>query len=333
MRAVSLDGSDLCVSTYLGIGALAHGRISAWAGCSPVRCWAGRGRRRSSDIDAARPDRGERHCVDRQRAQAFPGGPLLPLCARADRRLLLSRVSSDHAVGRMLPPLPQVPRDRRIAFTHGLGCGLLSVCLFATTLGYALPPTCRNCSAPRSAADAAGLSALHARNSRATPVDDRSALIAGTRLYPLAPHADTGVDILISGVSPDRSPMRGPGGGSGHDDFVGDWHALLVLVSRASCPMMSGGCSGSSLGGGVDEGAELRSGRGRWRPRSCRRHRANRGSSPACGPKHILGKMLLASLSPASRPPDLTPPFNRGSTLAGVVCGELAMLAGKWWLG
>ena len=34
--------------------------------------------------------------------------------------------------------LPQVPRGRRIAFIHGLGSGLLSVCLVATTLGYAL---------------------------------------------------------------------------------------------------------------------------------------------------------------------------------------------------
>ena len=34
--------------------------------------------------------------------------------------------------------LPQVPRERRIAFTHGLGCGLLAVCMVATTLGYGL---------------------------------------------------------------------------------------------------------------------------------------------------------------------------------------------------
>ena len=34
--------------------------------------------------------------------------------------------------------LPQVPRERRIAFTHGLGCGLSRVCLVATTIGYGL---------------------------------------------------------------------------------------------------------------------------------------------------------------------------------------------------
>src|ERR1700704_3005676 len=35
--------------------------------------------------------------------------------------------------------LPHVPRERRIAFTHGLGIGLVSVCLCATTIGYGLP--------------------------------------------------------------------------------------------------------------------------------------------------------------------------------------------------
>src|SRR5258708_1112597 len=34
--------------------------------------------------------------------------------------------------------LPLVPGERRIAFVHGLGCGLLAVCLSATALGYGL---------------------------------------------------------------------------------------------------------------------------------------------------------------------------------------------------
>jgi hypothetical protein len=46
--------------------------------------------------------------------------------------------------------LPKVPRERRIAFTHGLGCGLLTVCMVATTLGYGWPPTCRRCLRRRS---------------------------------------------------------------------------------------------------------------------------------------------------------------------------------------
>src|SRR5258705_13970616 len=34
--------------------------------------------------------------------------------------------------------LRQGPRERRIAFTHGLGTGLVSVCLVANALGYSL---------------------------------------------------------------------------------------------------------------------------------------------------------------------------------------------------
>jgi hypothetical protein len=34
--------------------------------------------------------------------------------------------------------LPHVPRKRRIAFIHGRGGGLVSVCLAATTIGYGL---------------------------------------------------------------------------------------------------------------------------------------------------------------------------------------------------
>src|SRR5215468_4490198 len=34
--------------------------------------------------------------------------------------------------------LPHVPRERRIAFIHGLGCGLMSIGLTATIIGYEL---------------------------------------------------------------------------------------------------------------------------------------------------------------------------------------------------
>jgi hypothetical protein len=95
--------------------------------------------------------------------------------------------------------LPQVPRDRRIAFIHGLGAGLVLVCLTATSVGYGL---------------AANLSQLFAaailmltplaflfstlRNSR--ELSDVVALILGLLLFPLAAKLDSGVDILISGV-------------------------------------------------------------------------------------------------------------------------------------
>jgi hypothetical protein len=96
--------------------------------------------------------------------------------------------------------LPLVPRERRIAFTHGLGCGLLSVCLTATTVGYGL-------AANLPVLFAAAILMLTplafllstARNCR--QLSDVLALVLGLALYPLAATLHTGVDILISGIS------------------------------------------------------------------------------------------------------------------------------------
>jgi predicted branched-subunit amino acid permease len=96
--------------------------------------------------------------------------------------------------------LPQVPRERRIAFTHGLGCGLLTVCLVATTLGYGLAA-----SLPQLFGAAILLLTplafllSTARNCR--QLADVLALVLGLALFPLASMLHTGVDILISGVS------------------------------------------------------------------------------------------------------------------------------------
>ena len=96
--------------------------------------------------------------------------------------------------------LPHVPRERRIAFTHGLGCGLLSVCLVATAIGYGL-------AANLPVLFAAAILLLTplafllstARNCR--QISDVLALVLGLALYPLAATLHTGVDILISGIT------------------------------------------------------------------------------------------------------------------------------------
>src|SRR5438105_4507804 len=96
--------------------------------------------------------------------------------------------------------LPQVPRQRRIAFTHGLGVGLVSVCLVATTIGYSLAANL-----PQSFAAAILLLTplafllSTARNCR--QLADILALALGLALFPLVAMLHTGVDILISGVS------------------------------------------------------------------------------------------------------------------------------------
>jgi predicted branched-subunit amino acid permease len=95
--------------------------------------------------------------------------------------------------------LPQVPRERRIAFVHGLGCGLVSVCLCANTVGYFLAA---NLTQTLGAAILllTPLSFLFstARNSR--EIADVVALVLGLVLYPLAARMNSGLDILVSGV-------------------------------------------------------------------------------------------------------------------------------------
>ena len=95
--------------------------------------------------------------------------------------------------------LPKVPRGRRIAFTHGLGCGLLIVCMTATTLGYGL-------AANLPSLFAAAILLLTplaflfstARNSK--ELADGVALVLGLVLYPFAAQINSGLDILLSGV-------------------------------------------------------------------------------------------------------------------------------------
>jgi predicted branched-subunit amino acid permease len=95
--------------------------------------------------------------------------------------------------------LPQVPRERRIAFVNGLGFGLVSVCLTANTVGYFLAA---NLTQTLGAAILllTPLSFLFstARNSR--EVADVVALVLGILLYPLAAKMNSGLDILVSGV-------------------------------------------------------------------------------------------------------------------------------------
>src|SRR5215831_612223 len=96
--------------------------------------------------------------------------------------------------------LPQVPRDRRIAFVHGLGCGLLCVTLCANVIGYFLAA---NLSQTLGAAILllTPLAFLFstARNSR--ELADVLALVLGLAFYPLAALINSGLDVLVSGVA------------------------------------------------------------------------------------------------------------------------------------
>ena len=195
-------------ATYLGIGALAHDSHFSlgWVLGSTVLVWAGPAQiilistlgSGATVVQAA-------IAVTVSAIRLFPMVvSVLPLMRRPEtkrRHLVLAA----HFIAVTLwvecyRLLPQVPRERRIVFTHGLGCGLLTVCLIATTIGYGLAANL-----PQLLAAAILLLTplafllSTARNSR--QLSDVLALVLGLALYPLASRLHTGVDILISGVS------------------------------------------------------------------------------------------------------------------------------------
>jgi branched-subunit amino acid transport protein len=111
--------------------------------------------------------------------------------------------------------------------------------------------------------------------------------------------------------------------------FVGDWNALLVLVLAGFLPNEVWRMLGLWLGGGVDEGSELLV----W-------VRAVATAILAGVIAQILVQPpgALASVPGWLRYGAVAAGFagfvvTRRSIFAGVVCGEMVMLGGKWWLG
>ena len=112
-------------------------------------------------------------------------------------------------------------------------------------------------------------------------------------------------------------------------DFIGDWNALLVLMIAGFLPNESWRMLVLWLGGGIDEGSELLV----W-------VRAVATAILAGVIAQILVSPpgALASVPGWLRYAAVAAGFAafiamRRSIFAGVACGELLMLAGKWWLG
>jgi branched-subunit amino acid transport protein len=112
-------------------------------------------------------------------------------------------------------------------------------------------------------------------------------------------------------------------------DFIGDWHALLILLIAGVIPNQIWRMLGLWFGGSIDEGSELLV----W-------VRAVATAILAGVIAQILVQPpgALASVPGWLRYAAVAAGFaaflvTRRSTLAGVVCGELVMLAGKWWIG
>ena len=195
-------------ATYLGIGALAHDTHFSlgWVLASTALVWAGPAQIiLISTLGSGATVAQAAIAVAVSAIRLFPMVvsvlPLMKTPQTKRRHLVL--VTHFIAVTLWVECyrlLPKVPRERRIAFTHGLGCGLLIVCMVATTLGYGLAANLP----PLFAAAILLLTPLAfllstARNCR--QVSDILALVLGIALYPLISQLHTGVDILISGVT------------------------------------------------------------------------------------------------------------------------------------
>ena len=111
--------------------------------------------------------------------------------------------------------------------------------------------------------------------------------------------------------------------------FFGDWHALLILVIAGFIPNEAWRLAGLWLGSGVDEGSEVLV----W-------VRAVATAILA----GVIAQILVQPPGALASVPDWLRygavalgfaafMLTRRSIFAGVVCGEVAMVAGKWWLG
>ncbi len=194
--------------TYLGIGALAHDSHFSigWTLLSTLLVWAGPAQiivittlgSGATIVQAA-------IAVTMSAIRLFPMVvSVLPLMrTEKTKRYQLILVAHLTAVTLWVEChrfLPQVPRERRVAFIHGLGSGLVGICLCANVIGYTLAA---NLTETLAAAILllTPLAFLFSTARNARELADVLALILGLVLYPLAAKINSGVDILVSGVA------------------------------------------------------------------------------------------------------------------------------------
>jgi predicted branched-subunit amino acid permease len=194
-------------ATYLGIGALAHDSHFSlgWALASTLFVWAGPAQIiLISTLGSGATIIQSAIAVTVSAIRLFPMVvSVMPMMRTPETKrrhlILVAHLTAVTLWVECFRFLPQVPRDRRIAFIHGLCSGLVVICMTATAVGYGLAANLPQLLA-------AGILMLTplaflfstARNSR--ELSDIVALVLGLLLFPLAAMLDTGVDILISGV-------------------------------------------------------------------------------------------------------------------------------------
>jgi predicted branched-subunit amino acid permease len=209
MRSVASTVLSLVLfATYLGIGALAHDTHFSlgWVLASTALVWAG-----PAQIILISTLGSGATIVQAAIAVTVSAIRLFPMVVSVLPMMRTPQTKRRHLVlvthfiavtlwVECVRLLPHVPRERRIAFTLGLGIGLCLVCLSATTLGYGLAANLP----PLLGAAILLLTPLAfllstARNCR--QLSDVVALVLGLALFPLVSLLHTGVDILISGLA------------------------------------------------------------------------------------------------------------------------------------
>ena len=112
-------------------------------------------------------------------------------------------------------------------------------------------------------------------------------------------------------------------------EFIGDWHALASLFVAGVIPNQIWRMLGLWFGGGIDEGSELLV----WV-----RAVATAILAGVIAQIVVQPPGALASVPDFLRYGAVAAGFavfllSRKSIFAGVVAGEIVLLAGKWWLG
>ncbi len=100
-------------------------------------------------------------------------------------------------------------------------------------------------------------------------------------------------------------------------DFIGDWHALAVLLLAGVIPNQIWRMLGLWLGAGMDEGSDLLM----W--------------VKAVATAILAGVIaqIVVQRYGAVAAGFIAFMLTRRSIFAGVLCGEIVMLTGRWWLG
>jgi hypothetical protein len=117
--------------------------------------------------------------------------------------------------------------------------------------------------------------------------------------------------------------------GSSLGSFLGDWHALVLLLVAGVIPNQVWRMLGLWLGSGLDEGSDLLV----WVKAVATAILAGVIAEILVHPPGALASVPSVLRYGAVVAGFIVFMLTRRSIFAGVVSGEVFMLAGKWWLG